>query len=395
MPRVYRTLWLVSVTSLLTDVSSEMVYPLVPMFLSTVLGATPAALGVIEGVAECVASVVKIVSGRWSDRLGNRKVLAVGGYAGSAVGKVVLYLAVNWPLVLVARVIDRFGKGVRGAPRDALLAESVPKEELGHAFGFHRAMDTIGAVIGVLIAYLLISSRSETPYRMVFLLSVIPAVLGVVALAMVREKAPHAGVVKAPVKLSLAGFRSLSPKLRAFLVITLVFALGNSSNQFLLLRAGQLGHGPAAVVLMYLMFNLTYASASYPAGWLSDRIGRRAVLAAGYLVYGVTYLAFGAWRDPTAPWVLMPVYGLYAGLTDGVEKALLAELSPTDQKATVMGLHAAIVGVGVLPASVVTGVLWTYVGPLAAFGLGGVLGLAAAVALWMSLRGSGSAGSRE
>lgn len=370
---------ILGLVSFLTDVSSEMVYPLVPLYLTTRLGAGPAVVGIIEGTAESLASLVKVFSGYFSDRLRLRKPFAILGYAGSTVGKVFLYLSVSWWWVLIGRIFDRFGKGIRTAPRDALIADAADEKTRGRAFGLHRAMDTLGAVVGVLLAYFFLA-RYRGDYVAVFLYSLIPAVLGVAALFLVREKVED--VRKAGRTLSLC-WSALDRRLKAFLIITLIFTLGNSSNQFLLLRAGNVGFGPLTVILLYLVYNVVYALVSYPAGRLSDRIGRKTLLATGYAFYGLVYFGFGLIHNPQAYWGLFAIYGLYIGFTEGVEKALVADIAPQNLRATMIGLHATLVGIGLLPASILAGALWSWIGPSAPFYLGGAMGLAAAAGLWL------------
>lgn len=367
-----------------------MVYPLVPLFLVQRLGATPAVVGLIEGVAESVASLLKVVSGGWSDRMGRRKPLAFAGYASSTVGKVLLPLAAAWPVILLARFVDRVGKGLRGAPRDALIAESIPAAQRGRAFGFHRTLDTLGAVCGVILAYLFLT-RAQVDLVAVFWWAVLPAVLGVLLVLPAREARQAEHRTTATLRLE---WGRLPGRLKLYLAVVVLFTLGNSSNQFLLLRASQLGAGTGVVLLLYLVFNVVYAVASYPAGWLSDRLGRRLLLTVGYAVYGLVYLGFGAVRSLPAVWALFAVYGLYQGFTDGVEKALLTDLAPADRKATVLGLHATLVGITLLPASLLAGLLWDRLGPGAPFYFGGVLGLAAAAALrWVLPRPAAATGS--
>ncbi len=387
-----------------------MVYPLLPFYLVLRLGASPAVLGLIEGLAESLASLLKVVAGRVSDRLRRRKGLAVAGYAVSTVGKVLLYLAGSWGGVLAGRLADRFGKGIRTAPRDAMVAESSPEGRRGWAFGLHRTMDTFGAAAGALLAYILLVGLSggaaNGNYRPIFLLSLIPAAIAVAVLLWVRETggrpvaatgrereliaaAPAAGPIMSARRSIWVTLRTLDPRLITLLVVTGVFTLGNSSNQFLLLRVGQT-LGPAAAVLVYALYNLVYAAFSWPAGWLSDRIGRQKVLVAGFGLYAVVYggLAFGVGEASWGYPVLFSLYGVYSALTDGVAKALVADFAPGDLRATVIGLHATIVGIGLFPASLLAGVLWTAFGPAAAFGLGAVAGLAAAVGLaFFPLRG--------
>jgi len=377
---------ILGLTSLLTDISSEMVYPLLPLYLTSArIGATPAIVGMIEGLAESLASLLRVFSGYWSDRLQQRKGLTIAGYAGSAVGKVFLCLSASWPLVLVGRLVDRFGKGIRTAPRDALIADSSDPAKRGSAFGLHRAMDSAGASIGVILAYILFVSLKDD-FSGVFLLSIIPAVLGVLVLFLVREKiAPRREATAKPVReawwrgLGLR-WRALDRRLKLFLVIVFLFTLGNSSNQFLLLRAKDRGFSDGTVILMYLVFNLVYAVVSWPAGRLSDRVGRKPLLVVGYLTYGLVYLGFAV-VTPTALWGLFGVYGIYIALTEGVEKALVSDIAPKDLRATLIGLHATFTGVGLLPASVLAGFLWNTFGAAAPFYFGGAMGGFAALAL--------------
>jgi MFS family permease len=370
---------LLGLTSLFTDIASEMVYPLVPFFLTLRLGANPAVLGVIEGLAESVASLLKVFSGYLSDRLHDRKTLTIVGYTCSALGKLLLALAAGWGMVLGARVVDRVGKGIRTAPRDALVAESAADGRHGRAFGLHRALDSLGAVIGVTLAYLFFT-RYTGDYALVFLSSVVPAVVAVGLLFFVREPtAPQNATGELP---SLR-WRALPARLRWFLAITFLFTLGNSSNTFLLLRSRNLGYTPATVILLYLTFNVVYALASYPAGWLSDHIGRKTLLVSGYAFYSAVYLGFGLLQPShhALLWGLFALYGLYMGVTDGVEKALVTDLTPAALRATGIGLHATIVGIGLFPASFVAGQLWEHVGPAAVFYFGGAMGAIAAAGL--------------
>jgi MFS family permease len=374
---------ILGMTSLLTDISSEMVYPLLPIFLVNTLGASPATLGAIEGIAESLASLMKVFSGLWSDKIRRRKPFAIFGYSGSGVGKLLLFLAGSWHMVLLGRVVDRFGKGVRTAPRDALIADSAAEGKRGAAYGLHRTMDTFGATIGVILAYFLVISIKD-PIREIFLFSLIPAALGVFFLFMVREKKDGS---KMPAKRIAFQWKTLDRRLKMFLIFSFIFTLGNSSNQFLLLRAQKLGNPLATVILMYLVYNIVYGLFAYPASRLSDRIGRKKILVAGYLFYGIVYFGFGAFSSAGMLWLLFGIYGLYIGFTEGVEKALVADIAPPNLKATAIGLHATLVGIGLLPASLLAGLLWQYFGPVAPFYFGGALGIISSAGLWFILKG--------
>lgn len=388
--RISRNLWLVSWTSLLNDVSSEMVYPLIGFFLTGSLGASAVVVGVIEGIAESLACFLKVGSGWWSDRLRHRKWFAVAGYAVSIVGKALNALAAGWGMVLAGRSLDKVGKGIRAAPRDALIAEEADPAHRGRAFGFHKAMDTAGAVIGVIVAYLALLwlGGSEETVRRLMLVSLGPSILAIFVLMMVREKrggrgsgvgsreSGGEGSASKPTSIHpVRAWRALSGRLRAFYIVWFIFNVGASSDMFLFLRAHDAGATIPQVVLMYLVFNIVNALTSEPAGRLSDRVGRRNVLAAGCGMYALVYAGFAMVRPPdagesgtgalTALFVLFGVYGLQRALTDGVAKALVADLCPKDAKATALGLLDMLAGVGVLLASVAAGWLWESRGAVA------------------------------
>ena len=375
---------LLGITSLLTDISSEMVYPILPVFLVTALGASPAILGLIEGIAESLASLLKVFSGYFSDKIKLRKPFTIFGYAASGVGKFLLYIATSWNYVLFARIVDRFGKGVRTAPRDALIADSSPEGRRGASFGLHRAMDTTGAAIGVLCAYFLVT-HYKGGFKNVFFISIIPALLGVLILFLIKEKKTVLPVNSAK-KLEFK-WGALDKRLKLFLIFTFIFTLGNSSNQFLLLRAQNLGNPLPTVILLYLFYNLSYAVVLYPASRLSDRIGRKKLLVLGYLFYALVYFGFAVNKSPHNFWFLFCVYGLYIGFTEGVEKALVADMAPSGLRATAIGLHATLIGIGLLPASIFAGLLWKFIGPQAAFYFGSLMGLIASIGFWFVLKG--------
>ena len=356
------------------DVASEMVYPLLPGFFREVLKAGATSLGLVEGVAEATSSVLKGLSGWLSDRARRKKPVVVAGYALSAVSTPLIGLATHWAHVLGARFGDRVGKGVRTAPRDALIAQATPRELRGKAFGLHRAADTAGAVVGPLLAWALMAWTGS--YRLVFWLSAIPGFLCVLVLALFVKEA-----AREPERRRLfAHFKELPLRFYLFLGIVLVFSLGNSSNTFLLLKAQHDGLPSSAVPLLYALFNVVYAAGAYPLGGLSDRLGRKWVLLGGWLVYAGVYFwaaaARGAWW-----WAIMALYGLYYAAADGVERALVADLVPEGLRGTAYGLFHMVVGLSLLPASLLAGALWDLASPQAPFVLGGAAALGAAFML--------------
>ena len=282
---------------------------------------------------------------------------------------------------MAGRVIDRFGKGVRVAPRDALIADSAKDKKRGAAFGLHRAMDTLGAIIGVFAAYLLITKYKGT-FKNIFLFSLIPAFLGVLFLFLVKEKKSQAQ--SPPVKIKFQ-WKALDRRLKFFLIFTFIFTLGNSSNQFLLLRAKSLGSTLPQIILFYLVYNIVYGLVAYPASRLSDKLGRKKLLVSGYLFYGLVYLGFAMNKSMHNFWLLFGIYGLYIGFTEGVEKALVADIAPAQLRATAIGLHATLVGIGLLPASLLAGVLWKFLGPAWTFYFGSFMGIMASIGLWLIL----------
>lgn len=390
---------LLGITSLLTDISSEMVYPILPIYLVSTLGVGPAILGLIEGIAESLASILKVFSGYFSDKIKKRLPFAIMGYVSSTVGKLFLYISTSWLWVLAGRVIDRFGKGIRTAPRDALIADSAKDDKKGAAFGLHRAMDTLGATMGVLLAYFLIMRYSrgagshpefnhgvgKGSFKNIFLLSLIPALLGVVFLFFVKEKKVKQESYHTKIQFK---WHALDKRLKLFLIFTFIFTLGNSSNQFLLLRAKTQGCSLPAVILFYLFYNIIYAWVAYPASRLSDKIGRKKLLVLGYLFYGLVYFGFAINNSLGNFWFLFGLYGFYIGFTEGVEKALIADIAPVHLRGTTIGLHATLVGVGLLPASLLAGVLWKFFGAAAPFYFGGFMGLFSSLGLWFILKGT-------
>jgi MFS family permease len=388
-PRIPRNLIAVSLGSFFTDISSEMIVYLLPLFLTNVLGAKTAVVGLIDGVAESTASLTRLFSGWLSDRLGKRKALTVFGYSLSTVAKPLFLLANTWPVVLLLRFADRLGKGIRTAPRDALVADSVSAGNRGFGFGLHRAADTLGATIGLAVAAAVtyaagpeaVTLQAGT-FRLVVLLSVIPAALGVVSLILIaRDVAPATGPSSAA---AASGPRPrFSPRLAGFFVVVAIFTLGNSSDSFLVLRAQNAGLSIFHVMAALFFFNLIYAAVSTPAGRRSDKVGRGRLLVIGWLIYGLVYLGFALAGASWQIYLLYALYGLYYAMVEGTARAYVADLATPDQRGTAYGVFNAAVGIMAFPASLIAGVLWQGVfswpglGPSAPFFFGSALALVA------------------
>ena len=373
--------------SFLNDTSSEMIYPIIPLFMVGVLQVPLSIIGVIEGIVEGMASLLRMLSGWWSDRVGRRKPLVVAGYGLSTASRLVLAAATVWPVVFAARLLDRFGKGTRTAARDAWIADVTPLEIRGKAFGYHRSFDTIGAVVGPLIAALLLWVLPEN-YRIIFLISFVPGVLALIVLLRLperplsRDRSPD----PAPTATPKTSWKSLPRPLWIFLMASTLFALGNSSDVFLLLRGKDLGWSSLEVTLAYALYNLTYALTSYPAGWLSDRLPRQWIVSVGWLIFAGSYLTTGLLTFPDWLWLIFALYGVSVGCTEGVGKALLADLAPKEMRASVYGLLGLLTSVAGLLASIWFGVVWGIYGAASAFSLSASLAVISALSLiWISL----------
>ena len=390
VPVLPRNVWVVTLTSFLTDVSSEMLASVLPLFLANVLGARTVAIGLIEGIAETTASLLKMASGWLSDRIGRRKELAVLGYALSACAKPFLYVATSWGGVLGVRFADRAGKGLRTAPRDALVADSVDRRRRGLAFGLHRAGDTGGAVVGIGIAIVVLRSIEadggafdRSAFQRLVLLSVVPAFLAVAVLLVgVRDARRVATAAGLP---PTGGGRRLGREFLLFVGVMIVFTLGNSSDAFLILRAQDVGLSVTSVLGMMLTFNLVYAGVATPAGALSDRLGRKRLLLLGWSVYVLTYLGFAMASAGWHAWLLMLAYGAYYGLTEGAAKAFVADLVPAEARGTAYGVFNAAIGLTALPASLAAGILWQGLGRWAGWGASAPFAFGAGMALLATL----------
>lgn len=385
-----RNVWAVSLTSFFMDISSEMVINVLPLFLSNVLGVRTNIIGLIEGVAESTASLLKLFSGWLSDRLGSRKWIAVAGYGISALSKPFFLLASSWGVVAGVRWADRLGKGIRTAPRDALVADSTSKEIRGFAFGFQRAADTAGAMLGLVIALLVVwlaqrssLSLNASTFRTLVIISILPAFLAVLALALGTRETPVGGQRALP-KFSLRG---MGRPFLTFLLIVGLFDLGNSSDAFLVLRAQERGLSVTSILGMLITFNLIYTLIAAPAGSLSDRVGRKRLIVGGWLVYAVIYAGFALARSGWQVWALYALYGLYYGMAYGTAKAMVADIVPEHLRGTAYGTYNALLGLIDFPASLIAGVLWQGAGGWRGFGasapfvFGAVMALIAALAL--------------
>jgi MFS family permease len=384
-------IFFLGLVSFLTDVSSEMIFTLLPLFLANILGVAAVIIGFIEGVAESTASLLKIFSGWLSDRMGNRKSLAVIGYGLSTLAKPFMYIATTWGLVLGVRFADRLGKGVRTAPRDALVADSVSTGQRGKAFGLHRAMDTSGAALGLVVAavvvFLLQKGALElirNTYQWLVLIGVIPAVLALFMFFFIREAKKGSSPQSQSEclqKTSQDTNTGFDKRFKLFLGIMFFFTLGNSSDAFLILRAQNLGNSVIYILLMLILFNVVYAAVSIPAGVLSDKLGRRRIIVLGWVAYALTYLGFAVASTSWHIWLLFALYGVYYGLAEGVARAFVADLVPEDRCGTAYGLFHGVVGITLLPASVIAGWLWQAISPAAPFYFGAGLAFLAMVGL--------------
>ncbi|HEV8247955.1 MAG TPA: MFS transporter [Polyangiaceae bacterium] len=365
-------------TSLLTDVSSEMIFPLLPLLLTS-LGAGAAALGLIEGVADAVSSLLKLASGALADRVKRKKPLVMAGYALASFVRPLSGFALHAWQVLAVRVTDRVGKGIRSAPRDAIIAQSVPHAQAGRAFGLHRAMDHAGAVLGPLVAAGLLALG--LPLRSVILAAIVPGLLALLVLAFVKEPAPREGPPPSKNLASRAGVKNLPRPLRHYLGVLFLFSLGNSSDAFLLLRARELGVAVTSIPLLWTALHVAKLTSSYAGGTLADRLPRRALIASGWCIYAGCYFALGRATAAWQAWLLFCVYGTYYGLTEPAERAVIKELAPVRAQGLAFGAYHFVVGISAVPAGLLAGQLWKHFGAAAALSLGAALALLSAVLL--------------
>ena len=381
-----RNIILLGLISCFADISSEMVYPLIPLYLTAAFGATPVLVGLIEGIAESIASLLKVFSGYISDRFQHKKAIAFSGYATGLLYKIALIFATSWNGILSARVIDRFGKGIRTAPRDVMISESADQNNMGKSFGIHKMLDMAGSAIGILLSFILLKKIGSNPesYKMIFAISIIPIVIALLLFFFVHEKKEK----RQPTQREYfwKNISQLDHNLKLYLVIAFLFTLGNSSNSFLLLRAYNIGFDSSTTILLYFIYNLTASLFAIPCGKLSDKIGRKHLLVGGYLTFSLVYFGFAFCTSKPLMILIFVIYGIYTAMTAGAERAFIAEIAPANLKGTMLGLHSTLVGIALLPASVIAGFLWDKIGVFAPFMFGGILSLIAALLLATKMR---------
>jgi len=387
-------IFFIGLISFFTDLSTEMVYPLIPLYLVGTFGATHVLVGIIEGIAESLASLLKVYSGFLTDRFQKKKLIAFSGYAAGLVYKIALLFAGSWIGILGARIIDRFGKGIRTAPRDVLVSESAGNENMGKAFGLHKALDMFGAAFGILIVYLIMkSSDGGYDYKRLFALSMIPAAAGLVMFIFVKEnkrggEAKSGGTQLKQSRFSLReNFNKIDGQLKLYLLVVFIFTLGNSSKAFMILKASDVGRQASPdfneinVILLFLIYHAIAGILSVPLGRLSDKIGRKNLLVPGYVTFAVCYFGFAFAGTTVQMIAVFALYGVFTAMITGVERAFVAEISPGELKGTMLGLHSTVAGIALLPASVIAGVLWNMFGSAVPFIFGACLSMIAALLL--------------
>lgn len=367
--KISKNVRVLGVASLFNDIASESIYPIIPIFLTSILGAPVSVVGLIEGIAESISSIVKVVFGSWSDKLGKRKVFVIGGYFLSALSKIILSLAYVWPTVLIARFCDRFGKGIRTSPRDALIADNSVEANRGKSFGFHRALDTSGAVIGPLLGLLALKLTNNN-FRLIFFVAFVPGLLCILLLIFfIKEKSK----VGTPIFAIKGAWKNFNRPYKVFLFISLIFTLSRSSDAFIILRAQNLGLTITKTVLVYVLFNFAYAVLATPVGILSDKIGQKGILIGSFFLFSIVSLSFGLAHTSNILWFLFPFYGLYMAVSEGIGKAYIANLVSEEIFGTAFGIYQTIVGVATFFASVIAGLLWAYISVSTPFIFGSVM----------------------
>lgn len=380
--KIPRNVFILGLVSFFNDLASEMIYPIVPIFLTSVLHTTIPLVGLIEGIAEGVASISKYLFGTFSDYTRRRKLFVVTGYSFGVVSKLLIGLAFSWSLVLFARIIDRLGKGMRTAPRDSLLLENAESANRGFIFGFHRAFDSLGAVFGPLAALLILYLLHDN-IRLTFFIAFIPAFVAVLLLLILVKENKSDDEIKKQ-KLVKIEWNNLNPNLKVFLIVSFLFSLGNSSDAFLLLNAKNLGLTTPSVVLVYVLYNLSQTIFATPAGSLADKWGAKRIFTAGLFVFSIVYFLFGYVTEPFWLWIIFPVYGIYIAATDGVSKAYISEFISRRESGTYFGAYYTLTAIGTFLASFIGGILWSKINPSATFYFGSSLSLTAFIILVIS-----------
>jgi MFS family permease len=378
-------IFFIGLISFFTDISTEMVYPLIPLYLTGAFGATPALVGLIEGIAESLASLLKVFSGYLTDRFQKKKLTAFCGYAPGLLYKAALIFAGSWAGILGARIIDRAGKGIRTSPRDVLVSESTDRENMGKAFGLHKALDMFGAGLGILIIYLIMrASGGSYDYKRLFALSMIPAVLGLVMFVFVKEKKQAREEIKR--EPFWKNINKIDGQLKLYLLVVFIFTLGNSSNAFLILKAKAAGFDETSVIFLFLIYHAVAAVLSMPLGKLSDKIGRKNLLVPGFFTFALCYFGFAFVSGKPAMQVVFALYGVYTAMITGVERAFVAEIAPAELKGTMLGLHSTTAGIALLPASVIAGLLWNMFGEAVPFIFGALMSLLSSALLLVFMK---------
>lgn len=379
---------ILGLVSFFADVATEMVYPLIPLYLTEVFGVTPALIGFIEGVAESLASLLRVFSGHLSDKYKKKKALAFTGYSTGIIYKLILITANSWVGIFAGRIIDRIGKGIRTVPRDVIVSESVDKNNLGRAYGLHQSLDMAGAATGILLAFLILREHAgakNLDFKFIFLISMIPTIIGLILITLVKDKKPKDTEYK-PMSL-FKDMKKLDKSLKLYLIITFIFTLGNSSNTFLLLRAKDVGFNDCNTILIYFIFNIVASTIGMPIGYLSDKVGRKKLLVIGYISYSLVYFGFAFAKGKSIIIASFILYGLYmAIIKGGVEKAFITEIAPDHLKGTMLGMQNTIVGIALFPASAIAGLLWNSLGAMAPFIFGASLSLISAIVLLIFLK---------
>lgn len=371
--------------SFFTDISAEMVYPIVPLYLAASFGATPVLIGIIEGIAESTASILRVFSGYITDKYKKKRAIAFTGYSAGVLYKLILILALSWNGVLIARVIDRMGKGIRTAPRDVMVSESAGREHLGKAFGIHKTLDMAGASIGIFTAYIIISkSGGNIDYRKIFIISIVPALIGLTLFLFLKKESefepPH-------IRMNFwQNIKHLDSRLKTYLMVVFLFTLGNSSNAFLMLRARNIGYSDAGSIFLYFIYTLTASVLSMPFGKKSDDIGRKKLLVLGYIVFSIVYLGFAFASNKETIFAMFMLYGCYTAIVTAVERAFIAEIAHLQIRGTVLGLHSTLSGIALLPASVIAGFLWENFGVQTPFLFGASTAIIAAIIIILFIK---------